>query len=209
MRKHAMTIGGALLFAYLAGITRFMSEVLAASLPVAVLAVAIMVASAAVAVSLWLMGLAVRQLRAPQYPIEIIQPGARTWAADVAPAPQLDYEPDWKRELQKFLWVGNMRGFSFRSMQSYITRPGWDTHKGLLMAARPGPVLATDRSGTRWAEGWSYGHARTMLRLGLLSLPYPVGTPPPIVAVAGDAHTPYTAHTPVHTSPAQIVYRGG
>ncbi len=182
-----------LVFAWASGLLAFIERVLLVVWPLAAFGVAVVMACGALALCIWFVGLAVRSLRSPVQAVEVIPPSSVFERSVRFAGGEVDYSHEWERELLVFAFIGNVSGFSLRSMLGHVSRLEWETLIGLLVGVG---VLQSGKGGTRWGRGWSYGRLKAELRHGVLSLPYPAGCPPSVRwDTSQPARTAYTAHT--------------
>ncbi|MBM4423431.1 MAG: hypothetical protein FJ030_08565 [Chloroflexi bacterium] len=196
--KHLITVCGFVVVA-LVWLTPFVQRVLEAVWPIAAAATALVIGASAIALSVVIIGAALRSVK-NERPIEIIPASPLVAFArevtGIADDESHDYR--WGVAVIQFCFIGNAVGFSVRRLQPHIERIGRQVYVDLLTS--PG-VLVTDKAGTRWGAGWNYPRLRNEIKHGLIELPYPTGDPPPVRWLQhSSAHT---AHTP---STGEIVY---
>jgi hypothetical protein len=90
----------------------------------------------------------------------------------------------WRLSLTSFMYHGNVCGFSYRAMgpegAGVVRRAAWQTFSTVLREA--GVLVASERSTTSWAGGWTYPKARAALKHGLITPPCPAGKPPMLLS---------------------------
>lgn len=167
-------------------LTDFVWRVLSLVWPVVAAALIAVVASAALAACIWLIGRSLRTLRPAPVPFEVIpaneagQTFERAVRATFGPNEEAEacrHEDACRVAVMRFAWVGEHYGFGIGDLHPFITRKKRQVFIDLL-TAKPLCVLVTGPEGTRWGPGWNYGGFRTAMQRRLIALPYPQGDLP-------------------------------